>query len=408
MEEFKGTIYQAINIQNKKSYIGKTIQDFESYKQDHIDNALEKKDLKQIRGGKYFYNALRKYSPNNFKWIILGEIFSDSKQELKKLLNEAEKEAIWIFRTFGSTGEKFDNIYGYNKTKGGDGGDCISFHTDKDTILKKRGISLSQTLKNNPNINLIRSNSLKKAYKENPDIIISRESKRQETLKNNPYILINTIKKTTSTIINNPQICENRIINYKKTLKDNPEINMKRVQKRLQTEKDNPEIKKKRIESYRKTLKDNPDISINKSKKLSNNWDNKSEKEKSDIKKEISQSRILNKCCIGNLNYNFIKINSNLLISLYFSNKSKSQIIKIYNSLIKEYINSYVYSRFLTILDFPKTNRNPKETKKIKDDFIEENKHKIDWYINNYERLEKEYFENKWKEKYKELLITNN
>jgi hypothetical protein len=31
-EQFKGIIYQAINIQNKKSYIGKTIQDFEKYK----------------------------------------------------------------------------------------------------------------------------------------------------------------------------------------------------------------------------------------------------------------------------------------------------------------------------------------------------------------------------------------
>jgi hypothetical protein len=32
MEKFKGTIYQAINIQNKKSYIGQTIKTFDQRK----------------------------------------------------------------------------------------------------------------------------------------------------------------------------------------------------------------------------------------------------------------------------------------------------------------------------------------------------------------------------------------
>jgi len=34
------------------------------------------------------------------------------------------------------------------------------------------------------------------------------------------------------------------------------------------------------------------------------------------------------------------------------------------------------------------------KAREIYTNFIEENKHKIDWYIENYERLEEEYFEN--------------
>lgn len=155
MEKFKGVIYQAINIQNKKSYIGKTVQDFEDYKQNHIDASIRGDDLKSIKKGKYFYNALRKYGLENFKWVVLGEIIAESKKELKKLLNEAEKESIWLFRTFGSDGIKKDNIYGYNMTPGGDGGDTFSGrnHSEKSiqiigfksrTIKKKR-------VKGNPN-----------------------------------------------------------------------------------------------------------------------------------------------------------------------------------------------------------------------------------------------------------------
>lgn len=111
MQKFKGIIYQVINIQNKKSYIGKTYQDFNNRKKQHL-----------YLGGnsKYFYNALRKYGPHNFKWIILGEIESYNLEDLNQKLNEAEIESIWIFRTFGLN-NKFDNIYGYNLTEGGEG-----------------------------------------------------------------------------------------------------------------------------------------------------------------------------------------------------------------------------------------------------------------------------------------------
>ena len=46
MNKFIGTIYQATNIQNNKSYIGKTINDFENYKDSHINNAIQNRDIK--------------------------------------------------------------------------------------------------------------------------------------------------------------------------------------------------------------------------------------------------------------------------------------------------------------------------------------------------------------------------
>ena len=110
---FKGVIYQATNIQNNKSYIGKTTQDFDLYKRQHIVNSKTDE--------RYFYRGIRKYGAKNFKWIILGEIESISVDNLNKELSEAEIECIYFFRTFGSDGKKVDNIYGYNLTLGGDG-----------------------------------------------------------------------------------------------------------------------------------------------------------------------------------------------------------------------------------------------------------------------------------------------
>lgn len=109
---YKGIIYQVINIQNNKSYIGQTCRSLNTRKEGH---------MRMINSKKHFYNAIRKYGENNFKWITLGEIFANTRLELKQKLNEAEIECIWLFRTYGSNGENWDRIYGYNLTKGGKG-----------------------------------------------------------------------------------------------------------------------------------------------------------------------------------------------------------------------------------------------------------------------------------------------
>jgi len=103
-QERYGCIYQIINIQNNKCYIGQTIKCIDWYVELHFKRA-ERGDYK---GKKYFYDAIRKYGRNNFKYYILG--YCDSKKEL----NDAEIICIEFFQSNNS-------IYGYNMTKGGDG-----------------------------------------------------------------------------------------------------------------------------------------------------------------------------------------------------------------------------------------------------------------------------------------------
>lgn len=123
---YKGVIYQIINIQNRKSYIGKTSRKkYMKYIKKHFENAYKKEIDEETGEEKYnnklFYKAIRKYGKQNFKIIILGEIYSDNLDDFNKQLNEAEIDCIYHFRTFGSDGENFDKIYGYNLTKGGEG-----------------------------------------------------------------------------------------------------------------------------------------------------------------------------------------------------------------------------------------------------------------------------------------------
>jgi len=115
---YSGIIYKITNIQNNKCYIGyTTVKNYLKYIDKHFEDALLGK-----KKTKYFYNAIRKYGKQNFKIQILGKTVCNIKEELKKQIKKAEIESIWLFRSFGSDGETFDNIYGYNITKGGDGG----------------------------------------------------------------------------------------------------------------------------------------------------------------------------------------------------------------------------------------------------------------------------------------------
>jgi len=132
--EVYGCIYKITNLMDGKCYIGKTVQEFKTYINDHFVNALRGDQPK-----KYFYNAIRKYGKHNFKYEILG--FCNSGEEL----NEAEIEVIWLFRSFGSNGKTYDKIYGYNLTLGGEGCSGIK-HTEE---AKKK---MSDAQKNKPPI----------------------------------------------------------------------------------------------------------------------------------------------------------------------------------------------------------------------------------------------------------------
>jgi group I intron endonuclease len=214
MQKFKGTIYQAINIQNGKSYIGKTTQNFEEYKQWHIENAFDKKIKKR------FYDSLRKYGSNNFKWLILGEIESYNLEELTQQLNEAEKESIWIFRTFGADGITFDNIYGYNMTIGGEGGNTIKglSREDREKRNKKIGSSSKGRIKT-----LETRQKLSVSHKGKKLSIEKRKekSKRQKKVMEN-LELRKKISTTLSQTLSNPEV-KKRMSNCTKELHKNPE-----------------------------------------------------------------------------------------------------------------------------------------------------------------------------------------
>lgn len=60
-----------------------------------------------------FYNAVRKYGFENFKYEVLVTICLEDKFELRQILNWLERYFIWKYKSFGENG--------YNMTEGGDG-----------------------------------------------------------------------------------------------------------------------------------------------------------------------------------------------------------------------------------------------------------------------------------------------
>lgn len=114
-------IYKVTNKINGKVYIGQTIRSLKARKQNHVWNALNKKNNYR------FHNAIRKYGSENFTWEILIE--GTGSQET---LNELEKHFICLYNSF----EK-----GYNLTLGG--GTSIGFRhsekTKKEMSIMRKG-----------------------------------------------------------------------------------------------------------------------------------------------------------------------------------------------------------------------------------------------------------------------------
>lgn len=139
-----GLVYKVTNIQNNKCYIGYTTQNYEKYINNHFKNAFKNKKGRK----KVFYNAIKKWGKFNFKCEILGYCYS------KEEINECEKECIYFFRSYGSDSIHYDNIYGYNMTKGGDGGNTCGDSSwnkgltkETDSRVKKQGEELKKNYK---------------------------------------------------------------------------------------------------------------------------------------------------------------------------------------------------------------------------------------------------------------------
>lgn len=90
MEKSKifGVIYKSTNVLTKEIYIGKTTENFESYKERvHINRSKKHGELR------YFHFALNTYGEEKFKWDILCELYDEN------LLNLAERYFIIYYRS---------------------------------------------------------------------------------------------------------------------------------------------------------------------------------------------------------------------------------------------------------------------------------------------------------------------
>lgn len=263
-------------------------------------------------------------------------------------------------------------------------------------------------------------------------------SKFKETIKNNPEIVANISYKRSITLKNNPEIQLKATIKRKNTIESNPDITKNANKKRKETELNNPDIQIRRSASYQNTIQQNPDIIINreqKKKKLFEkeperlinrgrkvfeghkkrtkqqkqdtvdkflNFLNSNPNKKMQMSKKSKESRIRNRSACGINNSSYKAIDISIFLNLYFDNLSISEICMRYFEKLNIEISGSSVKRILDVLSFPRKGVSLKSREKH-NKFISENKHKKQWYIDNYKRLEEEYFDRKFKEKHPDV-----
>jgi group I intron endonuclease len=178
---FRGIIYKAECLINKKLYFGQTINSLKNRIKNHEKNSKKKKHT-TIK----FLNAIKKYGINNFKWEIVEKYNFNNKEELIKVLNERESFYIRKYNTI---------IEGYNIRPGGNNS-FLSERTKKilkENILGKTFEELYGKEKANKmklNISLALKNKLKskshknKIRKAHKGMINTKESNEKNKISN--------------------------------------------------------------------------------------------------------------------------------------------------------------------------------------------------------------------------------
>lgn len=116
------------------------------------------------------------------------------------------------------------------------------------------------------------------------------------------------------------------------------------------------------------------------------------------IKNHKIERKLFGNMCFNTFNYEF-----KFLIDMYFNKKTTPQICDEYYITFKVTLSRYVFKNFLNILDFPIIGTGSCFRKEYLS-FISENEHKKQWYIDNYKRLEQEYFDKKFAERHPEFV----
>ena len=168
---YQGIIYCAISPSNKK-YYGKTVRPLKRRIYCHLKNS--------VKSICHFSTAIRKYGIDNFNWITIETIQSESRIELREKLNE--REIFWIKKD-----RTDDREIGYNMTGGGDGGAAFGRNLSEKTKDKIRnsllGIKHTEERKKNESINSLgvsRGKGIPKSEKKKKNMMkpASEEAKK--------------------------------------------------------------------------------------------------------------------------------------------------------------------------------------------------------------------------------------
>lgn len=122
-QKFYGYIYITLNQQTNKVYIGQKF-------------GLPNHTKTYLGSGTRFNTSVQSHGKQFFKKRILGILEANTKEELKILLNEAETECIFFYRSYGADGINKDDIYGYNLTP--TGGSTLGSKSSEEAIEKRR------------------------------------------------------------------------------------------------------------------------------------------------------------------------------------------------------------------------------------------------------------------------------
>lgn len=132
----EGIIYRWTNKVNGKKYVGQTVNPRKRYLQHKRGERADSQIIDR---------AILKYGAENFDYTVLLTIHADTREELRRLLDEAEIASIRLEQSYYKTG------LGYNMTLGGMTRGSYT-HTDETKIKLsrlKKGHKLSEAAKKN-------------------------------------------------------------------------------------------------------------------------------------------------------------------------------------------------------------------------------------------------------------------
>jgi len=263
---YHGYIYLTLDQKTNKIYIGQ--------KSGKIENSTN-----YYGSGLTIQQILNKRGNYFLKKFILGICYS------KEELNLSEIECIWLFRSYGSDGIHHDNIYGYNLTLGGDGGNITGNHPNKENIYKKSVDAWYNKSDNEKQI-IIEKRSIgqKKSYMEHPERCKNLSDSVIEFNKNNPEISKSKSDQMTQWYIDFPEEKVKRREESKERWKD-PLYREKQAIKQKEWYENSIEERIQFGEKIKQIYIDNPEKRLEQSEKTKQRYiDHPEEREKQSIR----------------------------------------------------------------------------------------------------------------------------